>query len=125
MSRIAVLSCLVLTSCAAPWATARGVVTAADAALEALPDDLDGEEFAQATEALDAALTLGAQACDVWEREATRTAPTGWAKWVADALTAAASVAGIIKASGVDIPPLVLVVITTLQALLPALGGGA
>ena len=121
------LAALLCASCATPWVTARGAVTAADAALDALPDDLvpedRREDWDTAVAATGAALELGALACDVWEREATATAPTGWAKWVGDALTASSSILSIIKAGGVDVPPAVSLALAALAALLPMLGG--
>jgi hypothetical protein len=59
----------------------------------------------------------------VWEREATATAPTGWQKWVSDALVASSSILDIIKAGGVDVPPAVSLALAALAALLPMLGG--
>lgn len=128
------LATLALTSvltagCAAPWATARGAIGAADAALDALPDDLVDEsrrdDLASARVATGAALDLGRLACDVWEREARPGhPPTGWAKWVVDALRASASVIDIIKAAGVVVPPEVTAALSALALLLPLLGGG-
>ena len=115
--------CTWAVGCATPWVTARGAITAADAALQALPDDLDGEEWIEAREAGDAALALGIRACDVWEREATTSTPTGWQKWVSDALAASADILRIIKAAGVDVPPAVALALSGLQLLLPLLGG--
>ena len=115
---------ILLPSCAAPWAMARSVVTAADAALSALPDDLGGEEWIEARAATDAALALGVRACDVWEREATPGhPPTGWQKWVSDALAASADVLAIVKAAGVEVPSFVSLALAGLVSLLPLLGG--
>lgn len=134
MKRIEVVAmvCLLATGCAQPWVQARGAITAADTALDSLPDDIVPEdhrdELTTAVEATDAALELGRQACDIWEREATASTPTGWAKWVSDALAASAQVVAVIKAAGVDIPPAVGMAIGGLQLLLPlllgAVGGG-
>jgi hypothetical protein len=106
---------------------ARGAITAADSALDALPEDIvpadHRDDLDTALEATDAALELGRQACDIWEREATASSPTGWAKWVQDALAASAQIITVIKAAGVDIPPAVGMAIGGLQLLLPFLSG--
>jgi len=123
---VAVLT-LCASGCAEPWVAARGAITAADAALDALPEDIAGdehrEELATARAATGAALDLGRLACDIWQREAGD-APAGWQKWIADALTAAATVADALKAAGVAVPPAVAVALTGLQLLLPLLTGG-
>jgi hypothetical protein len=123
MTRSVLVLAVLSASCATPWIVARGAVDAADAALEALPDDLDGAEYRTAVATTAAALELGREACEIWQREATTLAPTGWAKWVADALRASASILDAVKASGVDVPPAISLALAALAALLPALGG--
>jgi len=124
MKRTALALTLVLAAgCGAPWATARGAITGLEAGLEAVPDDVvpdaHRDDWAAAREATGAALDLGRLACDVWEREATRDAPTGWSKWVTDALRASARIVVIVKAAGVPIPA----ALHTALALLAGLGG--
>lgn len=126
MRAAAAIAALALAGCSHPWVTARGAITAADAAMEALPDDIVGPEqrddLQHAREGMDAALDLGRLACDVWEREAGD-APAGWQKWIDDALTASSDVIDLLKACGVDVPIAVVGALAALQALLPLLGG--
>ena len=121
----AALLAMLTAGCGQPWATARAALTAADAAIGAVPDDLvpddHREDWTAAREATGAALELGALACDVCEREATRDAPTGWTKWLSDALSAAARLVTILKAAGVPVPPAVQGALLALGLLF---GGG-
>lgn len=113
--------------CATPWVTARGAITAADAALDALPEDVIPAEsradYGQAREAIGAAFDLGRIACDIWEREGGGNPPPGWTKWLGDAMTASTALANLLKNSGVAVPPVVFSALAGLSLLLPMLAG--
>lgn len=102
-----------------PWQIARGTVAGAEAALDAveptIPDNVEGrfEAFEIARDSLDA-LDF---AVDIWERERTNDAPTGWTTWVGDALNALSRILTIAKIAGAPIPQEVIQAAVILSAL--------
>jgi len=111
---------ILLQGCAAPWETARGAITGAQAVLDQV-DELvpDGEDADRAISATRAGLELGQGIVNMWE-EAKET-PMAWPGWVTHALGLAADLLDLIKAAGVDIPAPVTAAVVALQLLLPVL----
>jgi len=116
---------LTTTGCAAPWLVARAAISTARTGLNTaeplIPDDAPDRDrgLALARASLDA----GDLAADIWEREGDADdAPTGWGKWVGDALRGLAIVIDVLKAAGVDLPPQLLLAAGALDALAPAIG---
>ena len=125
--RVAVLVVALLASaCSRPWLVAQAALNTADSALEQaeplIPQDAEGRE--QALDITRAALELGHVAADVWQGVASPAPPTGWTKWIDDALRGAAAIMDILKAAGVPIPATITAAVLAIQALLPQLVGG-
>jgi hypothetical protein len=123
---IPVLTLVALSAgCAKPWLYARAAITTArtglDTAEPLIPEDAPDRDrgLALARASLDA----GELAADIWEREGDPdTTPTGWGKWVGDALRGLAIVIDVLKAAGVSLPPQLLLAAGALDALAPAIG---
>lgn len=115
------------SSSGTPWVQARGAVAATDAALDILAGDAvrglipedDRDQYDTAIGAGRGVLELGGDLVDAWE--AAGTTPQRWPWWLSKALEWAATVVGIVKDCGVEVPGAVSVAIGGLQLLLPVL----
>jgi len=104
----AVLLILALSQigCAQPWLVARGTIAGAQGALESveplIPEDVDGRD--DALEITSSALAMGELAVDMWEAEASDSAPLGWWKWAGAAARGFALVLDLLKRAGLPVP---------------------
>ena len=119
LSVLLLLSVVALTSCGQPWQIARGTIHGTRSAMTELePIIMDEEGGEEAIDAIGAALELGEQAVNIWEREGSPNPPTGWNVWVADALEAVNTAMNLARDLGAPIPRLAFIAVETLMALL-------